>query len=73
MFYDGEASSGGVSAVRAFWELNTVESQPDNKSTLIGFEEDTTFEMAIFSETEVFFGFEGTYTDNNIQTLGILV
>ena len=62
-----------MSAVRTFWEYNTVESELERTTTLIGFNGDTLTEPVIFSDAEVFYGFEGTYFNNEIQTLGVLV
>ena len=62
-----------VSAVATFWEFNTDQSEPDRTTTLIGLSGDSFTEPVVFSDTEVFYGFEGTYFNNEIQTLGLLV
>ena len=62
-----------VSAVGTFWEYNNNELEPDRTTTIIGLSGDTFTEPVVFSDTEVFYGFEGTYLNNQIQTLGVLV
>ena len=62
-----------VSAVATFWEFNTNELEADKTTTIIGLSGDTLTEPVVYSDSEAFYGFEGTYFNNEIQTLGVLV
>ena len=53
-----------MSAVGTFWEYNTNDSESDRTTTIIGLSGDTLTEPVVFSDAEVFYGFEGTYFNN---------
>ena len=61
-----------ITGIQLFWESNTQVDNADDLDTMIGVESDLE-ETVSFTETDVFFGFVGSYDANEIKSLVFLV